>query len=74
LNSGVQEVDPLGNLQITPGRVIEGLEIRICLGWSGRIIKSVSRANKGKRHTYPEHLLKKVLMRNEKRKSVSGPN
>jgi hypothetical protein len=31
LNSGVQEVDPLGNLQITSGGVVEGLEIRICL-------------------------------------------
>ena len=31
LDSGVQEVDPLGNLQVAPGRVIEGVEVRIRL-------------------------------------------
>lgn len=31
LNSGIQEVDSLGNLQITSGRVIKGLEVGIRL-------------------------------------------
>ena len=31
LNSGVQEVDPLGNLQVTPSGVIERVEIRVRL-------------------------------------------
>ena len=31
LNPGVQEVDPLGNLQVTSSRVIEGMEIRVRL-------------------------------------------
>ena len=43
LNSGVQEVDPLGNFQITSGRVIEGLKIGIRLKRSGWIVESVFR-------------------------------
>ena len=33
LNSGVQEVDPLRNLQIASGRIVERVEIRVRLRW-----------------------------------------
>lgn len=64
LNSGVEEVDPLRYLQVAPGSVIEGLEIRICLQWSGCIISSVPKAAPrfewDTRNTHPKHLLDKV--------------
>jgi hypothetical protein len=44
LDSGVQEVDPLGDLQVTPGRAVEGLEIRIRLLWFTCTVRSVSEA------------------------------
>ena len=44
LNPGVQEVDPLGDLQVAPSRVIEGVEIRVRLWWPTCAIRSVAKA------------------------------
>jgi len=43
LDSGVQEIDPLGNLQVTPGRAVEGLEIRIGPKYFGGIQNGTNR-------------------------------
>jgi len=43
LNPGIQEVDPLRNLQVTPGRVIEGMEIRVRPKYLGGIQNGANR-------------------------------